>query len=153
MKFICDQMLAGLGKWLRIAGYDTQIAEESMEDKEILSCALRENRLLLTRDRHFLEMQAPSKTVIFLKSNSIIEWIRELNHVLKINWLHAPFSRCLICNSELVEPSKEDVLKQVPADTRASSEQFWFCPQCQKVYWEGSHTQKMQKQLQDWQTI
>lgn len=153
MKFICDQMLAGLGKWLRVAGYDTLIVDESIEDKEILSCALRENRLLLTRDRHFQEMQAPPKTVIFFKSNSLIECIRELNHELKINWLYAPFSRCLICNSALIEPSKEDILEQVPADIRARSEQFWFCPQCQKVYWEGSHTQKMQKQLQDWQTI
>ena len=60
-------MLAGLGKWLRAAGYDTKIITEPAEDQEIFQEAIAEKRLLLTRDSHFLQMQ-PQNCVIVLKS-------------------------------------------------------------------------------------
>ena len=66
MKFLCDEMLAGLGRWLRAAGYDTEIAETQMEDSKILDRAMREKRFLLTRDRHFQEMATDGKTIIVL---------------------------------------------------------------------------------------
>lgn len=150
MKFLCDQMLAGLGKWLRTAGYDTEIVETPIEDRKILERALREGRLLLTRDHHFCEMPAGEKTVIFLEGNSIEECVLELNHLLKIDWLHAPFSRCLQCNSLLAEADAQVILEQVPADVRSFSDKFWYCPQCQKAYWKGSHTERMLKQLEAW---
>lgn len=35
MKFLCDHMLSRLGKWLRAAGYDTEIIVSSISDHEI----------------------------------------------------------------------------------------------------------------------
>lgn len=151
MKFICDEMLAGLGRWLRAAGYDTEIVQTPMHDREILNRATDEGRLLLTRDRHFQEMQTDQKTVIFLGANSLEECIRELKHQLKINWLLNPFSRCLECNSTFVEPDPQIALIEVPKSIRATIEQLWYCPKCEKVYWQGSHTQHMLEQLQIWQ--
>jgi hypothetical protein len=34
-RFLCDEMLVGLGRWLRIAGYDTVIAERGRNDREL----------------------------------------------------------------------------------------------------------------------
>jgi len=153
MKFLCDQMLSGLGKWLRTAGYDTIIVENNLEDRKILELALQENRILLTRDRHFLEMQAPEKTVLFITGNSIQECVGELNREFKFNWLYAPFSRCLICNTLLVKSDDPRILNQAPEDVRAASHDFWYCKQCNKVYWLGSHTDHMLEQLRTWQTI
>lgn len=151
MKFLCDQMLASLGKWLRAAGYDTEIITDQTTDRIILDMALKENRLLLTRDRHFLTLKPENSNVIFLKGNSIKTCITELNEKLTINWLLHPFSRCLVCNSLLSEPNEELINKLVPADVRMTSNAFRYCTQCKKIYWEGSHTQRMFKQLQKWQ--
>ncbi len=147
-------MLAGLGRWLRTAGYDTVIIEDSLDDQQVLKRALNENRTLLTRDRHFLEMQTPERNeeVVFLKGNTLEECIHELNQKLMLNWLYAPFSRCLLCNSLLVRPDEQTILEQVPEDIHSCSNSYWYCQQCKKVYWEGSHTERMLKQLQQWQS-
>ena len=51
MKFLCDQMLARLGKWLRAAGYDARIIDEPLRDRQVLEIALAENRLLADQER------------------------------------------------------------------------------------------------------
>lgn len=149
MQFLCDQMLAGLGRWLRTAGYDTEIAEPGAPDKAILDRAIEKNRILLTRDAHFTHMKAPEGTVVFLKSNSLEENIEELSRKIKINWVYRPFTRCLQCNTPFTEPDEGVIVIQVPPDVR--SQQLWYCTTCQKVFWEGSHTDRMREQLQSWQ--
>jgi len=151
LKFLCDQMVAKLGKWLRAAGYDTKIVPPLESDEKALQCAQRENRHLLTRDRHFLTIKSQEGQVFFLSGESLEEWVQELNQKLKLNWLYQPFSRCLECNAIFVEPSRQEILNQVPLDIQSLSTQFWYCPQCQKVFWEGSHTKSMLKQLDFWQ--
>ncbi len=153
MKFFCDQMLEGLGKWLRTAGYDTLIASANMQDQEIFARAVAEGRLLLTRDRQFLEMENPQKNVIFLHGNSIEECVKELNGKLKINWLFQPFSRCLVCNTSFTQPTEQTILEQAPPDVRTSTTSFRYCPHCKKVFWEGSHTAHMLQKLQHWQKL
>lgn len=150
MKFLCDEMLAGLGRWLRAAGYDTAITETQTEDSKILERAIREKRLLLTRDHHFQTMISDGKTVIFLNQNTLEECVHELKRQLNIDWLHDPFSRCLECNAALVKPKPEAVLEQVPESIRSATDRFWYCPHCEKVYWKGSHTERMLEQLKTW---
>ncbi len=152
MRFLCDQMLAGLGKWLRAAGYDTVIIENSEKDKEILEYALKEKRCLLTRDHHFLHMRAPEEAVIFLNGNSIRDCVIELNKRLQIDWLYRPFSRCLVCNTLLEKPDGQ-MLEDVPLKVREEAKTIWHCTHCQKVFWEGSHTRRMVKQLHLWQKM
>ena len=121
MKYLCDQMAAGLGKWLRIAGYDTAIIEDSESDEMI--CQL-----------------------IFLKGNSLEEWIAELD----VDWLHRPFSRCLTCNATLIEAEPGIVREQAPPAVQANHIHYKYCTACQKIFWEGSHTEAMRKQLESW---
>jgi len=145
MKFLCDQMLAGLGRWLRTAGYDTEIAEPGESDKAILDRAIAQKRILLTRDDHFNHMKAPAGTIVYLKSNSLEDCIRELGNKLNVDWLHDPLSRCLQCNTPFVKPDEGIIVVMAPPDVR--SEEIWYCPKCQKVFWEGSHTDRMREQL------
>lgn len=126
MKFLCDQMLADVGKWLRVAGYDTEIISQGEKDEEIAARALREDRILLTRDQNLKG--------IHLKHNSLEETIADLNSQIAINWLYKPFSRCIICNA---------VLEERDGST--------YCPICQKLYWLGSHTDRMLEQLKAFQ--
>lgn len=55
LRFLCDEMLAGLGRWLRIAGYDTAIASGGRRDRDLVKQAHAEQRILLTRDRRVVE--------------------------------------------------------------------------------------------------
>ena len=64
MKFLCDQMLARLGRWLRAAGYDTLIIEKSLDDKEIFKQAKEEKRLLITRDKQILDLDPSGELVL-----------------------------------------------------------------------------------------
>ncbi len=153
MRFLCDEMLSGLGRWLRAAGYDTKIMEQGTIDRKIYEEALHEGRYLLTRDRHFLEIAPHDKIVIFLSGNSLEDCVKELNGKLKINWLLHPFSRCLVCNMPVIDASPEVVSKLVPSDITLDQSQFHYCKHCQKAYWEGSHTSQMLDQLNKWQSL
>lgn len=153
MRFLCDQMLNRLGRWLRAAGYDTEIIEKPCLDSIILNKAIAENRLLITRDRHFLEFEHASHHVIHLKSNLLSDCIKELSTKVNINWLHSPFSRCLICNHLLSDTVPQQYLSQVPPSVAERNPPLRLCPSCNKVYWEGSHTKRMLRSLQSFTTL
>lgn len=152
-KFLCDQMILDLGRWLRAAGYDSVFIEKGEKDQEILVRALAEKRWLLTRDSEFLEMKRAESVLIFLGQYPLEACVGVLNKLLKIDWLFCPFSRCLICNSVLIKPNDEIVKKNVPQDLQIRTDQFWYCEHCRKVYWEGSHTKRMLKQLKKWSEV
>ena len=139
MKFLCDAMLHGLAKWLRAAGYDTKIVEARANDQDVLKQALQEDRVLLTRDTHFLEMKEAEKCLVFLKDNAISECMGALMEKLDLNLIELAFTRCLVCNSlfEAADPKK--VRKLVPLDVLAWAETFFYCPKCDKVFWQASH--------------
>ena len=90
-RFLCDEMLHGLGRWLRAAGYDTVIAEGGIPDRELARRCAGEDRILLTKDRH-LATAAGIAPVVLVKGKSIGETARALRTALDIDWEHAPFS-------------------------------------------------------------
>lgn len=143
-------MLSRMGKWLRAAGYDTLLLKEPISDREVLALALKDNRILITRDRHFLQMKQASPILCYLKNNDFESCIEELNLKLKIDWLFAPFSRCMICNSPLEKVILDHLLEQIPEAIRKKKNTFWHCPSCSRFYWEGTHTARMLKQLEKW---
>lgn len=153
MKFICDQMLAQLGRWLRCAGYDTLIVDNGIADSEILEIARKENRRLLTKDKHFLKMKKNGLVIHLTTNSSIDHCVRELNQKLEIDWTLHPFSRCLVCNQLLKEIEKEKITAKVPEGVKKSTTQFWICPDCNRIYWEGSHTEKMRKMLESFSKL
>lgn len=136
MKFICDHMLIKLGKWLRAAGYDTTIADGKASDLEIMQQALAEERILVTRDRHF-HCYSLGEKLVWLKSNHLEDCIKEFSEKVPINWTYKPFTRCLLCNEEFIK----DQLKKLD-----------YCPICQKFYWFGSHTDSMLLRLNSWKS-
>lgn len=150
IKFLCDQMLAKFGKWLRAAGYDTSIIETPMADRLILKQAISEQRLLITRDKEFLHFKESAQTVIWLKGSSVEECANELSQKISINWLYKPQTRCLLCNTPLIE-APLSVRELIPKDIQEMQKSALFCPKCAKVYWEGSHSIKILHQLQLWQ--
>lgn len=147
MKFLCDTMCLELGKWLRVAGYDTSYADALASDREIFEKGVAEGRYIITRDKHFKEIDPEEKTVIYLKGEGIDGWAEQLKEK-GMNWLFRPFTRCLQCNALLKKnPPPEDLPKDVPEDVT----EFWLCPSCNQLFWMGSHTERMERKLRDWQ--
>lgn len=71
LRFLCDEMLAGLGRWLRIAGYDTAIAERGRRDRDLVEQAHAEWRILLTRARRLVEIRHANDSTIVIGSDGI----------------------------------------------------------------------------------
>lgn len=104
MRFLCDEMLRVLGKWLRAAGYDTVVAEGGLPDPLVAARCAAEHRILLTRDRHLAAAAGAVTRVVLLRQGSIDADASALHNILGVNWHYAPFTRCLVDNCPL-EPA------------------------------------------------
>lgn len=143
-------MLVRLGRWLRAAGYDTAIAERRGPDRRLLAQAVDQRRTLLTRDRKILEIRdAPSHTLL-LAGGNLGEWAAEVTRGLGIDWLKAPFSRCLVCNRTL-DPLPDDAAGRLPPRVIELASQATWCRDCDRLYWPGSHVARMRRRLEVWQ--
>ncbi|HEX23045.1 MAG TPA: hypothetical protein ENH21_06395, partial [Chromatiales bacterium] len=109
LKLLCDEMLMRLGRWLRAAGYDTGLAINGENDRDLFQRARHENRRLLTRDHKLHEYRHADGTVILLRGNELDEQVHELSQRLSIDWLYRPLSRCLVCNTPLNNDAPDDV--------------------------------------------
>jgi uncharacterized protein with PIN domain len=140
MRFICDSTLGKLAKYLRVLGFDTV----SINNLEMLNAYknLADPPLLFTRRRKTILY----RPIIFIQTNRIEEQIKEIENSIKphING-HDFMTRCLECNSPLESTEKMDIEARVPEYIYHHHEKFKVCPSCKKVYWEGTHTEHMEK--------
>jgi uncharacterized protein with PIN domain len=59
-----------------------------------------------------------------------------------------PFTRCLVCNGLLQNVPKEAVLAQLPPKTKIYFQEFHQCQTCGRVFWKGSHFERMEAFVQ-----
>ena len=147
LRFLCDEMLQGLGQWLRLAGYDAVMPVQGQADAAIIDRALRENRWLLTRDRGFLGRPRYTPHVLYLCGDSDDHGLRQLTWQLDLDWLYRPFSRCKQCNTPLQTLPADGARPGVPADVLREQACLSFCPRCEHYYWEGGHVRRMRARL------
>ncbi len=147
-RFLCDEMLVRLGRWLRAAGYDTAIAPPGSDDRKLVEQARAESRWLITRDRHLARFRNGDGRVVLLEANDTPSLAAELSRRFPIDWLNGPFSRCLDCNTPLL-PATPEQWAQVPESALALSTEARYCPSCDKVFWEGSHVRRMRHTLEN----
>ncbi|CAG0938848.1 hypothetical protein BROC_00406 [Candidatus Brocadiaceae bacterium] len=142
-RFIMDVNLGKLAKRMRALGFDC-LYRNDYQDAELVNIAVNEQRIALTRDRRLL----------FAKQLEHGYWVRhvEINSqvtevLFRFNLYHLiqPFMRCLVCNGVLNTVAKADVLEHLEPKTRLYYEVFYRCSNCQRIYWQGSHIENMQK--------
>ncbi len=153
LKFLCDGMLARLGRRLRAAGYDTEIAGPSDHDGGLLQRAIDDGRLLLTCDRKMAERRLAAGRVVVLPSNGLDGTARALMDRASIDWLFDPFSRCLMDNSRLRPAHPRDLCRLPRRAREIGRKNVFICPSCDRIYWPGSHVRRMYEQLRRWQTL
>ena len=150
LKFIADHNVGKLAKWLRIMGYDT-LFYGSGGDSEMLRTAIREERVVLTRDTHIPRRRvAVTKKVrvLFIEHDDFRKQLRQVVRTFNLDRSLKPFSICIECNERLVSRAKEEVKDRVPPYVFKTQTQYMECPSCQKIYWRGTHWDRMRKQLE-----
>ena len=123
-------------------GYDTAYPEPG-PDRALIDRARAEDRILLTRDK---ELASRLPGTVQVRSDDLEEQIREVAAVLRLQ-LVDPLSRCSLCNEILAPLPPEVVGGLVPEGVRSRHREFWRCPACRRVYWQGSHWNKMIERL------
>lgn len=148
-KFLCDEMLQRLGSWLRAAGYDTVIAKNAEADYQLLRQAIDDGRLLTTRDKELSQHRRAKGTVIYIEGDNLEQCAAALSAKVCINWLMKPFSRCMNCNTALIDATPQQI-GLLPLKQKEHINAVFYCPQCRQVFWDGSHVKRMRKHLSDW---
>lgn len=144
-RFMADTNLGKLARYLRMAGFDTAYVREQSE-REIISQMLGEKRVLLSRDRKLL-MHKVIKYGYLPRSDEPAEQLREVFCRFDLFDEIHPFSRCPHCNGVLHPVAKEEIIDQLEPLTKRYFDDFSQCPDCGKVYWAGSHRQRMDKRV------
>jgi uncharacterized protein with PIN domain len=145
VRFIADAHLGALARFLRMAGFDT-LYENDYRDEDLVAIAVREGRIVLTRDRELLKRREVEQGC-YLHAIRPEAQLREVfdRHVLAA--LARPFTLCLHCNLPLRTVPKSEVLDCLPESVRAQHMEFTTCDACGRVFWKGSHHKRMEAML------
>jgi len=145
LRFVADVHLGRLAAYLRLAGFDTAYRNDC-RDEEIVAISASEDRTVLTRDLGLLKHRAITRGY-FVRETMPVRQLVEVMRRFEVVQPVAPFSRCLSCNTRLIEIAKHRVEHLLPARTREHYQEFRQCPACDRVYWRGSHYTKMSRLL------
>lgn len=128
-----------------MVGFDT-LWSQDFSDPELLKISNEKFRILLTRDRELYSLAAPERRH-YVQATEPGEQLREVvEHFELTNQViaHKGFlTRCLECNSPIVEVNGEKIRDRVPAHLLEEQKEFYLCPRCERVYWKGSHFDRM----------
>jgi hypothetical protein len=145
--FVVDEMLNDVAIWLRLCGF-VAVYRKWGSDGEIISEALKSGSIAITSDRELalrcakggakavlLPVWSPheDKLITALSGAGIKEIF--------------PETVCTSCNGELKKASKEDARGKVPDAILGKFDDFLLCSSCSKVFWHGSHWQRIKTAL------
>jgi hypothetical protein len=148
MKFIADRTLGKLAKGLRMLGYDT-LYYRGENAYPLIKLAREEGRVILTRNTKLIPKR-PEDRIIRIGEDKPPLQLRELiqKKVISLNEENL-FSRCLLCNILLDKIPREEAKGKVPDFIFYQQKEFSRCPQCLRIYWQGSHQENMQKKVKE----
>ena len=147
-RFLADCNVGRLARWLRALGYDASYHTQ-IDDAALVREAAAENRVLLTRDRDLTKrrvIQTGVVRAILIKDDDVRTQLRQVFSELALDLTHS-LTRCIECNSELVPRAVSSVAERVPSFVRGTQTRYSECPTCNRIYWAGTHWQRMRQVL------
>lgn len=150
ISFIADSNVGKLARWLRMMGYDT-LFFNNIDDSRLIHVALKERRVILTKDTQIIRRRIATSgqlKVILIESDDSKEQLRQVVKELGLDCCFRQFTRCLECNQSLIPRSKEEVKELVPPFVFQTQTQYMQCPSCLRLYWQGTHWQRMKRELE-----
>lgn len=140
-KFVVDAMLGHVARWLRLLGYDV-IYYHLLSDWKLMKIAKEEDRILLTRDLGlFRRARKNNVRAFFVEDPSIEKVLAQLSirYNIKLDF-DKNDTRCSICNAQLkYTTSLIDIAHKIDKNIALKYNEFWICPSCRKIYWQGNH--------------
>jgi len=148
LKFVVDGMLGKLARWLRMLGHDVKYSD-NLDDNQLFAIAKKEKKTLLTRDFKLYQYTTTrGVNAFYVEGETEEERLAELSKRFKIELeIHMETSRCPKCNTKVKPMAKEKVDGKVEKNTFQNYNEFWECPKCGKIYWQGAHWTKIKKTL------
>lgn len=140
-RFVLDSHLGKLARYLRILGFDAA-SRNDLNDEAIVDRALNERRIIVTRDVGILKRSDVTHGY-WVRSGDPETQLREVVDALDLRGQFAPFTRCLVCNTPLESVEKEAVADKLPPRVAGAFDTFKRCPSCDRLYWQGSHYDRM----------
>lgn len=144
-RFFADAMLGRLARWLRALGYDTEW-EAEIADAELVRRGVREGRWILTADRGLAE-EWWVEGVVLLKPGAPLAQLAEVHRLVGLR-RDALFTRCTRCNHPL-RPAGEQRREELPPAVGVEGRTVAECPGCSRLYWDGSHTARMRRAMEE----
>lgn len=139
-------MLGRLAHWLRAMGYDTLYGGRADDDR-LLALSISDNRVLITRDTRLAKAAGRRGCLIRMERTEL--QLAEVVERLTLAPAHTHWlTRCLECNTALEPRPKEGVRTLVPARVFAIQTDFMGCPSCGRIFWPGSHFDRMRQRLE-----
>ncbi len=144
-RFAADRMIGRLARMLRLLGYDT-IFLPSLGPAELAEIARREERTVLTRGD--VRRRFPRAAQVFrVESEYPPEQLREVVKEFSLDPSSGLWTRCTMCNGAITNVPKETVRSEVKPKVFALYQDFYRCAACGRVYWRGSHVERILKNL------
>lgn len=145
-RLIVDEMCGKLAKWLRLLGFDTvyikntKSIDEKVDDDYILSKAILENRILVTRDVNLYNraIKIGIKAILIDKDDIASKLAKVLDKITNSRVLEIR-PRCPTCNNELHLLNKKRFEDKLPRNVYRFYDKILYCNKCDKAYWFGSH--------------
>lgn len=143
-RFLLDNHLGKLARYLRLLGLDTLYADNEADDADLARIAYEEKRILLTRDRGLLKRG----NVIYgycLRTRDSEKQLTAVLHRFQLQDEITPWTRCLRCNGLLQPAAKETILHRLEPKTKLYFNEFRMCEACGQIYWQGSHFARLER--------
>ena len=143
MIFICDVMLGKLARYLRMLGFDARYIKQGKDIRSLPAPSAES--LFLTKKKGDGSLR--EQTIVIQNNDPEKQVLEIMDHIKKDIDPAAFMTRCMKCNTILVDVPGEDIEQSVPEYIYHHHKAFRVCPSCKKVYWEGSHAEKMREWL------
>ena len=147
-RFVVDLNVGRVAKWLRAMGYDS-LFPSNTEDNELVRIALREGRIIVTKDSALNERRVVTTgwvKLVLIRHDDLRSQLRQVIRSLNLD-SRKEFSRCIRCNEQLVDLPKESVKDRVPPYVYETQQGFRGCSLCSRIYWRGTHWANMEWEL------
>ena len=146
-RFFADAHLGRLARDLRLLGFDT-LYENAIDDAALVHRATAERRIVLTRDRDLL-MRRDVTHGCHIRRGDPMDQLIEVIRRCDLKDAIRPFTRCLECNGSIAAVDKDQIASTLEPETAASFDAFWRCDNCGRVYWKGSHYDRLVEHIAD----